>query len=331
MLTGLATEEKQSQQQFFPRRQVDDAVAVPTPQVVAFDQLNGSVLKAFIYCIAWLIAHVVPSCHCRLLFDAGTDLHIIMVIQLLKYCGIGLLSAASTNSHATLTRLNSIESPASLYHVHSELPSLQPFITTHRDWQLQCVTPVLNTVVASQALLSSPGKLSFVRNMLRSLYAVGVIQRSTTLQCMYIECEALCARVFNDVDAVRTAIRTMLSAPENSNKLQLWLSYGVMESVVGNSAESRRVVDKAAALSASLPQLQSRHKYNLWLALAQHAIASDQTMECLHVLASAVDTAQPYVTYARAVKKVDSPDKLVPATRILKARTAFTNVRSSLV
>lgn len=206
-----------------------------------------------------------------------------------------------------------------------------PFLPAACNSGSWSIAPTLSSAIVSTDLVNNPAKAKFVRNMFQSLFRMGVLDRSSTLMCTFVEFEGAIASVLGTVDDARSAAKELLSQPSKSSQLRLWLSYAALESAVGNGGEGKRVLEKAVGLASQLTPEQSKHKYYLWATLALLACppgSAATSHEALHCLISSVETGQPFTTFAKAMKKLDEPQKLVTAPRLLKARTSFQQVTS---
>lgn len=171
---------------------------------------------------------------------------------------------------------------------------------------------------------TSRDKLRFIHNVMERLLTLDVLSSSPILLSAYIEFQGVYGSMNGDVQSCRDRVKQLLSQQCHSNNLCIWLSYAAMEHRMGNAVECKRVLEKTAALSLSLPPEQSRYRFHIWCSLAASTVANCTQDEALHVLCAAVE-ATPHVAYARAVKKCEG--RVVTPTRIVKADTAFHQVR----
>lgn len=160
------------------------------------------------------------------------------------------------------------------------------------------------------------------------LLRLGALEGSVSLQCAFIEFESWFAgSAYGDAASSRDTVKAYLSQPSKSQQLQLWLAFAAFEARLGNTVECRRVLERAAGLSGSIPAVESRHRFRLWLPLVMLAcpIGSSQTnTEALYMLCSATENTSTYASFARAVKAAGGDaSKLVTPVRLLKARSTF--------
>jgi hypothetical protein len=199
--------------------------------------------------------------------------------------------------------------------------SLDPFSLAFQG-QTCHVQPSLLTL-SVDARTMARDRLAFTHNLMEHLLKLGVVASSSSLLCVFIEFQGLLGYITQQPDGCRERVKSLLSQPLHSSNLRLWVSFAAMEYRLGNAAESKRVLEKTAALSLSLGAEHRRYRFHIWSALVTTVATSGSLDETLHVLCGAMESV-PHIPYTRALKK--SEGMLVPPTRVMKARAGYQQV-----